>query len=312
MAQQRVCNSNPNSGQFAMPEPAPPTCLATGPPMGCCTRTLPVWLLTVAIKHRSILWLNTKGYAKPGCRTPPQPPAAAIPLQRRPSCEPLSFFCFSHLRATSPTAALCRQVLDTVETRLPAEARRELHMLLRLLASRWGSMLLLGRAAFRCAAGERQRCSWRAGQVAACRCAGASLWAGGLLQSCLLRCPSGPAALPVSSAPTPPACCSGGFMPSPFTALPLEQREAVLLSWATGSDMRMRKVQQGRSRWPCSGGNELHAGSTRRTAGQPIPSIHSGNRRTQSLQRGSCLPPAPLPTCRPLCSRPSRRSSRCC
>ncbi|PSC68186.1 Long-chain-alcohol oxidase FAO1 isoform A [Micractinium conductrix] len=93
------------------------------------------------------------------------------------------------LAAAGASPDVLAKVLDTVETRLPAEARRELHMLLRLLASRWGSMLLLGRAAF-----------------------------------------------------------SGGFMPSPFTALPLEQREAVLLSWATGSDMRMRKGSSGVAR----------------------------------------------------------------
>lgn len=39
-------------------------------------------------------------------------------------------------------------MIETIEARLPAEARRELYLLLRLLSSRLGSLLLLGRAAF--------------------------------------------------------------------------------------------------------------------------------------------------------------------
>lgn len=44
---------------------------------------------------------------------------------------------------------LLPQVMDAIETRLPAEPRRELHLLLRLLGSRLGTLLLLGRASFR-------------------------------------------------------------------------------------------------------------------------------------------------------------------
>lgn len=40
------------------------------------------------------------------------------------------------------------KVLETVEARLPAETRRELNLLLRLLGSRLGSLLLMGRCAF--------------------------------------------------------------------------------------------------------------------------------------------------------------------
>jgi hypothetical protein len=39
-------------------------------------------------------------------------------------------------------------VIETVETRLTPESRRELYLLLRLLSSRLGTLLLLGRAAF--------------------------------------------------------------------------------------------------------------------------------------------------------------------
>lgn len=35
---------------------------------------------------------------------------------------------------------------------------------------------------------------------------------------------------------------SGRWLPASFPDMPLQQREAVLLGWATGSDMRMRKV----------------------------------------------------------------------
>lgn len=46
---------------------------------------------------------------------------------------------------------MCLQVLETVEARLPPEARRELYLLLRLLGSRLGCLLLLGRQSFGCA-----------------------------------------------------------------------------------------------------------------------------------------------------------------
>lgn len=39
-------------------------------------------------------------------------------------------------------------MIELIEVRLPPEARRELFLLLRLMGSRLGSMLLLGRAAF--------------------------------------------------------------------------------------------------------------------------------------------------------------------
>ncbi|KAL4422311.1 hypothetical protein ABPG75_008508 [Micractinium tetrahymenae] len=78
------------------------------------------------------------------------------------------------------------KVVETIETRLPAEPRRELHLLLRLLGSRFGSLLLLGWSSF-----------------------------------------------------------SGFGLPSAFTTLPLAQREAVLLGWATGADARMRKAFKG-------------------------------------------------------------------
>jgi hypothetical protein len=39
-------------------------------------------------------------------------------------------------------------VIELIEVRLPPEARRELFLLLRLMGSRLGSVLLLGRAAF--------------------------------------------------------------------------------------------------------------------------------------------------------------------
>jgi hypothetical protein len=43
-----------------------------------------------------------------------------------------------------------------------------------------------------------------------------------------------------------PVCCSSGrWLPDSFADLPLPQREAVLLGWATGSDMRMRKAFKG-------------------------------------------------------------------
>ena len=54
-----------------------------------------------------------------------------------------------------PPLARSVQVLDTVDRRLPPEPRRELHLLLRLLGSRVGSLLLLGRASFGCAASVR-------------------------------------------------------------------------------------------------------------------------------------------------------------
>lgn len=75
------------------------------------------------------------------------------------------------------------KVMDAIETRLPAEPRRELHLLLRLLGSRLGTLLLLGWASF-----------------------------------------------------------SGFGLPCAYTALPLAQREAALLCWATGADARMRKA----------------------------------------------------------------------
>ncbi len=37
-------------------------------------------------------------------------------------------------------------------------------------------------------------------------------------------------------------CSAGRWFPASFADLPLPQREAVLLGWATGADMRMRKV----------------------------------------------------------------------
>lgn len=40
---------------------------------------------------------------------------------------------------------------------------------------------------------------------------------------------------------------SGRWLPASFPDMPLQQREAVLLGWATGPDMRMRKV--GGCRW---------------------------------------------------------------
>ncbi|PRW45373.1 Long-chain-alcohol oxidase FAO1 [Chlorella sorokiniana] len=79
------------------------------------------------------------------------------------------------------------KVIETIEKRVPPESRRELHLLLRLLGSRWGSLLLLGRA----------------------------------------------------------SVGSGRWLPDSFADLPLPQREAVLLGWATGSDMRMRKAFKG-------------------------------------------------------------------
>ncbi|KAL4425046.1 hypothetical protein ABPG77_001824 [Micractinium sp. CCAP 211/92] len=78
------------------------------------------------------------------------------------------------------------KVLEIIETRLPVEPRRELHLLLRLLGSRLGSLLLLGWASF-----------------------------------------------------------SGFGLPCAYTGLPLAQREAVLLGWATGADARMRKAFKG-------------------------------------------------------------------
>lgn len=49
------------------------------------------------------------------------------------------------LLPSCPSPACC-QVIETIEQRLTPESRRELHMLLRLLGSRWGSLILLGRA----------------------------------------------------------------------------------------------------------------------------------------------------------------------
>lgn len=61
-------------------------------------------------------------------------PELLHPVPRQPPAAP----------ASSPCPP--RQVIETIEKRLPPESRRELHLLLRLLGSRWGSLLLLGRA----------------------------------------------------------------------------------------------------------------------------------------------------------------------
>lgn len=44
--------------------------------------------------------------------------------------------------------------------------------------------------------------------------------------------------------------CSGFGLPCAYTSLPLAQREAVLLGWATGADARMRKVGRERRAAP--------------------------------------------------------------
>jgi hypothetical protein len=85
---------------------------------------------------------------------PPTPPPVRLLMLPPPSgsgmigekqIAPFSCLCI-------PAAATCSttQVIELIEGRLTPESRRELYLLLRLLGSRLGSLLLLGRASFRC------------------------------------------------------------------------------------------------------------------------------------------------------------------
>ena len=197
-----------------------------------------------------------------------------------------------------------------MERRLPPESRRELYLLLRLLASRWGSLVLLGRASFRCG---RSCCGWIAAQNSSRKCS---------RRGAARRVLADPSCLPhrTHAALPAPACaaaapCSGSrWLPTAFPDLPLPEREAVLLGWSASPDPRMRKVRQLEAREvDATGWHRLLA------AAPSLRLLQASSSRdacgTQAAQVPFCVvclpctrPPLLLPGLLLPC-RPSRRSS---